>query len=203
MNGDVLTTIDYEDLVAFHREQGNAITIATRERSIKIDYGLLHLDGDSRVREYEEKPTITSRVSMGIYVMEPEAVDFVPEGDYFDFPDLVRVLLDQVSRSARTTTPASGSTSAGRRTTSARSTSGSRTRNKRTATATPTGEATGTSTATGTSRGTEMQSRTEHWLTTRTEQLRTRPMEMAPLTHARRRRAGSRGCDASARRMKP
>jgi NDP-sugar pyrophosphorylase family protein len=94
MNGDVLTTIDYEELVAFHREQGNAVTIATRERSIKIDYGLLHLDGESRVREYEEKPTISSRVSMGIYVMEPEVIDLVPKGEYFDFPDLVRVLLE-------------------------------------------------------------------------------------------------------------
>jgi NDP-mannose synthase len=93
MNGDVLTTIDYEELVRFHRQQGNAVTIATRERSIKIDYGLLHLGEDSRVREYEEKPTISSRVSMGIYVMEPEVIDLVPEGEYFDFPDLVRVLL--------------------------------------------------------------------------------------------------------------
>jgi NDP-sugar pyrophosphorylase family protein len=94
MNGDVLTTIDYEELVRFHREQGNAVTIATRERSIKIDYGLLHLDDDARVREYEEKPTISSRVSMGIYVMEPEVIEFVPEAEYFDFPDLVRVLLE-------------------------------------------------------------------------------------------------------------
>jgi NDP-sugar pyrophosphorylase family protein len=94
MNGDVLTTIDYEELVRFHREQGNAVTIATRERSIKIDYGLLHLDEDSRVREYEEKPTISSRVSMGIYVMEPEVIELIPEGEYFDFPDLVQVLLD-------------------------------------------------------------------------------------------------------------
>jgi len=95
MNGDVLTTIDYEELIRFHRTQGNALTIATRERSIKIDYGLLHLDGDSRVREYEEKPTISSRVSMGIYVMEPEVIELVPEGEYFDFPDLVRVLLEE------------------------------------------------------------------------------------------------------------
>ena len=94
MNGDVLTTIDYEELVRFHREQGNAVTIATRERSIKIDYGLLHLDDDARVRDYEEKPTISSRVSMGIYVMEPEVIELVPEGEYFDFPDLVQVLLD-------------------------------------------------------------------------------------------------------------
>jgi NDP-mannose synthase len=95
MNGDVLTTIDYEELVRFHRQQGNAVTIATRERSIKIDYGLLHLGEDSRVREYEEKPTISSRVSMGIYVMEPEVIELVPQGQYFDFPDLVRVLLEQ------------------------------------------------------------------------------------------------------------
>jgi NDP-sugar pyrophosphorylase family protein len=93
MNGDVLTTIDYEQLIHFHREQGNALTIATRERSIKIDYGLLHLDEGSRVREYEEKPTISSRVSMGIYVMEPDVIEHVPQGEFFDFPDLVRALL--------------------------------------------------------------------------------------------------------------
>jgi NDP-sugar pyrophosphorylase family protein len=93
MNGDVLTTIDYEKLIRFHREQGNAVTIATRERSIKIDYGLLHLDEGSRVQSYEEKPTISSRVSMGIYVMEPEVIELVPKGEFFDFPDLVRALL--------------------------------------------------------------------------------------------------------------
>jgi NDP-sugar pyrophosphorylase family protein len=93
MNGDVLTTIDYEKLIRFHREQGNAVTIATRERSIKIDYGLLHLDEGSRVQSYEEKPTISSRVSMGIYVMEPDVIELVPKGEFFDFPDLVRTLL--------------------------------------------------------------------------------------------------------------
>jgi NDP-sugar pyrophosphorylase family protein len=93
MNGDVLTTIDYEKLIRFHREQGNALTIATRERSIKIDYGLLHLDEGSRVQSYEEKPTISSRVSMGIYVMEPDVIELVPKGEFFDFPDLVRTLL--------------------------------------------------------------------------------------------------------------
>jgi NDP-sugar pyrophosphorylase family protein len=93
MNGDVLTTIDYEKLIRFHREQGNALTIATRERSIKIDYGLLHLDEGSRVQSYEEKPTISSRVSMGIYVMEPDVIELVPRGEFFDFPDLVRTLL--------------------------------------------------------------------------------------------------------------
>jgi NDP-sugar pyrophosphorylase family protein len=95
MNGDVLTTLDYRDLVKFHRQQGNVLTIATHKRSIKIDYGMIHLDVTSRVRSFEEKPEIVSPVSMGIYVMEPEVLDFIPEGSYFDFPDLVQALLGE------------------------------------------------------------------------------------------------------------
>ena len=98
MNGDVLTTLDYRDLVKYHREQGNVLTIATHKRSISIDYGMIHLDVTSRVRGFEEKPKIVSPVSMGIYVLEPEALDYVPKGEYFDFPNLVQALLDDGER---------------------------------------------------------------------------------------------------------
>jgi NDP-sugar pyrophosphorylase family protein len=93
MNGDVLTTLDYGDLVRFHRASGNALTIATHERSIRIDYGMLHIDVCDRVREFEEKPEIVSPVSMGIYVMEPSVLQYIPDGQRFDFPDLVQALL--------------------------------------------------------------------------------------------------------------
>jgi NDP-mannose synthase len=93
MNGDVLTRLDYRELVKYHRDQGNVLTIATHKRSIKIDYGMMHLDVTSQVRAFEEKPEIVSPVSMGIYVMEPDVLDYIPEGRYFDFPDLVRALL--------------------------------------------------------------------------------------------------------------
>jgi flavin reductase (DIM6/NTAB) family NADH-FMN oxidoreductase RutF/dTDP-glucose pyrophosphorylase len=95
MNGDVLTNLDYGDLVRYHREQGNVLTIATRDRSIKIDYGVLHVEdaGHERITGYHEKPQIVSTVSMGIYVLEPEALHYVPEGLPFDIPDLVQALL--------------------------------------------------------------------------------------------------------------
>jgi len=93
MNGDILTTLDYRDLISFHRASGNILTIATQERSIKIDYGILHIDDASRVRAFEEKPEIVSLVSMGIYVMEPAVLDYIPAGTHSDFPDLVRSLL--------------------------------------------------------------------------------------------------------------
>ena len=94
MNRDVLTTLDFGDIVRYHREQGNALTIATHNRSIKIDYGILHVDVTHRVRAFEEKPEIVSAVSMGIYVMEPDVLEHIPEKGHFDFPDLVDKLLE-------------------------------------------------------------------------------------------------------------
>lgn len=96
MNGDVLTTLEYDALVRHHHEQGNTLTIAARERLIKIDYGVLHLGmngSSSRVSAYVEKPEVTSSVSMGIYVLEPEALQYIPPEGPFDFPDLVQALL--------------------------------------------------------------------------------------------------------------
>ncbi|HLB18960.1 MAG TPA: flavin reductase [Gaiellaceae bacterium] len=93
MNGDILTTLDHADLLRHHREHGNAVTIATRDRTIKIDYGVLRLGGQ-QIAGYVEKPEIVSTVSMGIYVLEPWVLDYIPEGGPFDFPDLIHALLD-------------------------------------------------------------------------------------------------------------
>jgi NDP-mannose synthase len=97
MNGDVLTNLDYAALVHYHVQNGNALTIATHERRIKIDYGVLHLQQlgvQHQITGYEEKPEIVSTVSMGIYVLEPWVIDYVPDGKAFDIPDLVHALLD-------------------------------------------------------------------------------------------------------------
>jgi NDP-sugar pyrophosphorylase family protein len=96
MNGDVLTTIDYRDLVRHHREAGNAVTIATQERTIKIDYGVLGVENKrtpARIVRFEEKPEVRSTVSMGVYVFEPWVLDYVPPDQHHDFPELVQSLL--------------------------------------------------------------------------------------------------------------
>jgi NDP-sugar pyrophosphorylase family protein len=103
MNGDVLTTLDFRELVSNHRASGSALTIATRQRTIKVDYGVLHvasptnghaINGTPRqVIGFEEKPEVVSTVSMGIYVLEPRALEFIPTDGHFDFPDLVQALL--------------------------------------------------------------------------------------------------------------
>lgn len=98
LNGDVLTDLNYAGIVEHHRESGNALTIATRDRPIKLDYGVLHLDGrlpadGRRIVAYEEKPELVSTVSMGIYVLEPSVLAHIAPGEHFDVPDLVQALL--------------------------------------------------------------------------------------------------------------
>jgi len=97
MNGDVLTDLDYAEFLAAHRDSGNVMTIATHERGVATDYGILHTDGvrgrTQAVVGYEEKPTFRFRVSMGVYALEPRAIAHVPADDSFDVPDLALALL--------------------------------------------------------------------------------------------------------------
>jgi NDP-sugar pyrophosphorylase family protein len=98
MNGDVLTALNYSHLVDVHREAGNLLTIASHRRVVSTDYGVLHLGPDNAdtqsVIGFEEKPEIPYVVSMGVYVIEPRALEWIDPGEYLDLPDLVLRLLD-------------------------------------------------------------------------------------------------------------
>jgi NDP-mannose synthase len=93
INGDLLTNLDFNDLLRFHRDERATLTIAAHRKRIKIDLGVLKLDAYGRVIGYDEKPEITHVVSMGVYVYEPEVLDFIEKGEYLDFPDLTLKLI--------------------------------------------------------------------------------------------------------------
>lgn len=93
MNGDVLSTLPLRELIEFHRTQNALATIATHHRRVKVDLGVIQWDGDARVTGYIEKPTYDYSVSMGIYVFEPKVLSYIPKGEYYDFPDLVKKLI--------------------------------------------------------------------------------------------------------------
>ncbi len=68
MNGDIITNIDYADLLQTHIEARSPFTIATYERETKIDFGVLDVHG-AEVTSFREKPTMTYAVSMGVYAV--------------------------------------------------------------------------------------------------------------------------------------
>ena len=98
MNGDVLTTLDYGMLVAYHRERDAALTIAMHAQRVHVDLGVIDTEA-GLVRAYTEKPTLRFQASMGVYVFDARALAWLPDGAS-DVPDLVIRLLEAGERVA-------------------------------------------------------------------------------------------------------
>jgi NDP-mannose synthase len=92
MNGDVLTDLDYGELLRTHTESGAPLTVATYERSVKIDFGVLETAA-GQIIGFREKPTLGYSVSMGVYALSRETLVGYPEGQPLGFDDLVLDLL--------------------------------------------------------------------------------------------------------------
>lgn len=96
MNGDVLTDLDYGALLDAHRESGAMATIATHTKQVQISLGVLKYDDEAdplRVTDYDEKPTLEYRASMGVYCFAPGVMEFIEKDERLDFPDLVLRLI--------------------------------------------------------------------------------------------------------------
>jgi NDP-sugar pyrophosphorylase family protein len=93
MNADVLTNINYAELLRYHKKRQGSATIGAYERQVTIDLGVIISNGQYHIQDYIEKPTSSYLVSMGVYVFEPEVLDYIGNKAYLDFPDLVKLLL--------------------------------------------------------------------------------------------------------------
>lgn len=89
LNGDVLTTLRFGDLVARHEASGAIATVAVKERTVEVEYGVVHTDSDGRIERLEEKPTLRYTVSMGVYAFDPRIIELIEPGERIDFPDLL------------------------------------------------------------------------------------------------------------------
>ena len=97
-NGDVLTMLPFSDLLRFQKEQQAAATIAAHHRQVKTDFGVIQWNGAPAISGYIEKPANDYCVSMGVYIFDPRVVNYIPRGEYLDFPDLVRKLIESGER---------------------------------------------------------------------------------------------------------
>ncbi len=92
MNGDILTDISYPDLITSHRKNKAVATVATYQRVVNIDFGVLEKDDSRKITGFREKPTYHFDVSMGVYVFSKKILDYVPEGEPFGFDQLMYAL---------------------------------------------------------------------------------------------------------------
>jgi NDP-sugar pyrophosphorylase family protein len=95
MNGDTLCDIDYGSFLKQHSISGCPLTIATYAKKVKIELGVMEFDPSKKLKAYIEKPTLQYNVSTGIYAMSRDILPLIPKNEYFDFPTLVKLLLEK------------------------------------------------------------------------------------------------------------
>jgi NDP-sugar pyrophosphorylase family protein len=94
LNGDILTDLDFGAVLRQHAESGAPLTVATYQREVLVDFGVLELEGASVVG-FSEKPTLSYAVSMGVYALSRRTLERYPRGVPFGFDDL---MLDLIRR---------------------------------------------------------------------------------------------------------
>ena len=94
MNGDLLTQINFDQLMQFHIEHRSVATMCVREYEYHIPYGVIETRGADLI-DIKEKPTHRSFINAGIYVLNPEVFDYIPEDQFYDMPTLFERLITQ------------------------------------------------------------------------------------------------------------
>ncbi|MCF8095436.1 MAG: nucleotidyltransferase family protein [Desulfobacteraceae bacterium] len=94
MNGDLLTKVNFPQLIDFHRENRAEATMCVRQYDMQVPYGVVKVQGQ-RVLSLEEKPLHSFFVNAGIYVLEPDALDYTPHNTFHDMTDLFHTLVQK------------------------------------------------------------------------------------------------------------
>jgi mannose-1-phosphate guanylyltransferase len=96
-SGDVLADVDIKALYDYHKEKNAVATMALTKVKNPTEFGIVGLDDDNRIIKFKEKPReeeiFSNLVNAGIYILEPEVVDYIPENQMFDFSKNVFPLL--------------------------------------------------------------------------------------------------------------
>lgn len=94
MNGDLLTEINYEQLLDFHCDTNSIATMCVQEYEYQVPYGVIKTN-NHRLLTIEEKPVLKSFINAGIYVLNPEVLEFIPKNQYYDMPELYKRLINE------------------------------------------------------------------------------------------------------------
>lgn len=99
MNADLLTRLNFAHLLDFHTAHDSMGTMCVREYEMQVPYGVIRTQSH-RIIDIHEKPTERYLVNAGVYVLEPDALTLIPQGQFFDMPHLFKLLMDQGEETA-------------------------------------------------------------------------------------------------------
>ena len=96
MNGDVLTKLNFKDLLDFHNQHNSSATLCVREHKIDIPFGVVEYH-ETSLTGFKEKPSLVFKVNAGIYVVSPDMLSYLPADQYVDIPTFFEIIQDEVT----------------------------------------------------------------------------------------------------------
>lgn len=94
-NCDIIVDDDYAEIVKYHHENKNEITMVAAVKKISIPYGTLETKKDGLLALLQEKPDVTFKINTGFYILEPHLLNEIPDNEFYDITFLIEKLLDE------------------------------------------------------------------------------------------------------------
>ena len=88
-NCDIVIDQDYRDVFEYHQNNCNDLTIVTAVKSLRIPYGVIETGADGLMTGLQEKPEQTYMINTGVYILNPELIQEIPEGQFFHITHLM------------------------------------------------------------------------------------------------------------------
>ena len=92
MNGDLLTNVNFEHFLNFHTQNNAKATMGVREYDFQVPFGVLNLEGE-KIKSIIEKPVHKFFVNAGMYILNPDCINLIPKGEFYDMPTFFNKLI--------------------------------------------------------------------------------------------------------------
>lgn len=97
-NCDILIDQDYNDVLNYHRDNDNEMTIVAAIKKYSIPYGTLQTKEDGLLEEIKEKPELVYQINSGVYILEPHLLNEIPEDEFYNITDLIEKVMKRNGR---------------------------------------------------------------------------------------------------------
>ncbi|MCR5523446.1 MAG: NTP transferase domain-containing protein [Clostridia bacterium] len=94
-NCDILIDADFECVYRTHKNNGNLITFVCSMKNFEIPYGVIETNEDGSIVNMKEKPSFSYLINTGLYLIEPEVLDFIEDNEFIHLPDLAKRCSDK------------------------------------------------------------------------------------------------------------
>lgn len=91
-NCDILLKADYEEMMKFHKENENVITMICAYKTMTVPYGVIEMGKNGTIEDMKEKPEFSFLTNTGMYIVEPEVFEYIDDDTAIGFPDVVEKL---------------------------------------------------------------------------------------------------------------